>query len=378
MPEPPPPSAAPPAPPAGAGPAGGSVDETVAVGRRGLRARDLALPIGLSLAALVGIGVFAWDREAFVAAAHAIRPATLLLALGALAVQITAGGLRLRHVSRGLLTRAQGIRGQMTWDFMSAVTPSAVGGGPFAAYFMARGYRVPIGEVTAMMLFVMLMDQVWFATLIVGMYVAAVWLPVFPTSLGAVGIGTVGVYLGGLLLYIAFFTYATFLRPDLIERVARAVVRLKWLRRFQGTVRSEARKMKDHARRLRGQPASFYLQTLALTVVVWVARYSVLLFVALSFTRDLRPVLFLLRTAGLWLAGMVMPTPGGSGGIEALFLLYLAPLLPEGLGAPVLIVWRLVGYYLVLVLGVFAAGGVIGAMLRGKTVDEALDSHHAP
>ena len=74
-----------------------------------------------------------------------------------------------------------------------------------------------------------------------------------------------------------------------------------------------------------------------------------MLFVALSFWRDFRHILFVLRTAGLWLAGLAMPTPGGSGGIEALYVLYLSPLLPEGYGGPSLLVWRAIAYYGVLV-----------------------------
>lgn len=335
--------------------------------RRTLRARDLLLPVALSLGALAAILAFTWDGPAFAAAADNIRPLTLLLAVGALAFQITAGGMRLQHVSRGLLTRPQGVRGQLTWDFMSAVTPSAMGGAPFAAYFIARGNRIPVGEVTAVMLFTMLMDQIWFASLIVTMYVAAIWLPVFPTEAGAAVTGTVGAYLGGMLIYIGFFIYATLVKPEWIERAAGTVVRLKWLRRFGPTVRAEASKMRQQAHLLRGQPVRFYLQGAMWTLLYWAGRYGVLLFVAFSFTRDFRPLLFVLRTAGLWLAGLAMPTPGGSGGIEALFLLYLAPLLPDGLGGPVLLVWRVLAYHFVLALGLVVAGGAIRAMLQGET-----------
>lgn len=341
--------------------------EEAPIGGRRVRIRDLVIPVAISLGALAAILALTWEPGAFAAVADSFRPTTLLLAFGALALQLTAGGSRLAHVAKGVLSRKQGIRGQLTWDLMSAVTPSAMGGAPFAAYFIARENGLPYGEVTAVMLFTMLMDQIWFALLIVTMYVSAIWLPVFPTTLGAAGIGTIGAYLGGMLIYIGFFIYATLIRPEVIERAAAWVVRLKWLRRFQPTVRREARKLRLQAKVLRGQPARFYFIGAGYTLLYWVGRYGVVLLVALSFTRDFRPVLFVLRTAGLWLAGLAMPTPGGSGGIEALFLLYLAPLLPAGFGGPVLLAWRLLSYHFVLALGLFVAGGAVRAMLQGET-----------
>jgi len=327
----------------------------------------LLLPIGLSLGALGLVLWWTWEPGAFDAVRGTFRPSIFALAVVALATYIVTGGLRFRHISHGALRARDGIRGQLTWDFMSAVTPSAVGGGPFAAFFIAKENGLALGQVTSILLFSMLMDQLWYATAIVTMYIAAVWLPVFPTSLGAVGVGTVATYLGGLLLYIALFAYATLVKPELIERLANWVFRIKGLRRFQGTVEREARKLREQARILRGQPLSFYLKGAAYTLVYWAARYGVLLLVALSFTRDLRPVLMVFRTAGLWLAGLIMPTPGGSGGIEGLFVLFVAPLLPEGYGGPVLLAWRLLAYYLVLVIGLFVAGRAVKALLMGDT-----------
>ena len=68
-----------------------------------------------------------------------------------------------------------------------------------------------------------------------------------------------------------------------------------------------------------------------------------------------------------------MPTPGGAGGIEALAVLYLGPLLPRGFIGPVLIVWRLLTYHLVLGIGLIVAGNVLRQMLRGESPPPLLD-----
>ena len=334
--------------------------------RRRVRKRDLLLPIGLSV---VAIGIVLWttyEPGAFASVRSTFNPGIFALAIAALGIQIGAGGTRLRHVSKGALDRRGGVRAQLTWDFMSAVTPSAMGGAPFAAFFISRENKVPYGEVTALMLFTMLLDQLWFATLIVTLYVSAIWVPVFPTGLGAAGIGTIAAYLGGMLVYIGFFAYATLFRPELIEGLANRIVRFRWLRRFEGTVRRESGKLRQQATILRGQPARFYLKAAALTVLYWTGRYGIVFFVALSFWREFRHVLFVLRTAGLWLAGLAMPTPGGSGGIEALYVLYLAPLLPEGYGGAALLAWRAIAYYGVLAIGAVVAGGAVRALLSGE------------
>ena len=330
-----------------------------------MRVRDLLLPVALSLGALGLVLWLTWEPGAFDAVRGTFRPALFGLAVTALCGYLWMGALRFRHISRGALTATDGLRGQLTWEFMSAVTPSAMGGAPLAAYFIARENGLAVGRVSAIMLFTMLMDQIWFAVAIVALYLGAVWLPVFPTGLGAAGVGTVAAYLGGMLVYIAFFAYATLVRPEIIGRVAGWIVRIPGLRRFRTTVERETTKLGEQAVVLRGQPAGFYLTGALLTAAYWLLRYGTLLLVALSFTRDLRPVLMVFRTAGLWLAGLIMPTPGGSGGIEGLFVLFVAPLLPEGYGGPVLLAWRGLAYYAVLIVGLFVAGRAVRALLSG-------------
>ncbi|MEM1055043.1 MAG: lysylphosphatidylglycerol synthase transmembrane domain-containing protein [Bacteroidota bacterium] len=331
-----------------------------------MRLRDLIWPVALSLLLIVGIVVFTTEGEDLVEVAQSFRPGLLLLAVLCLVAQVGFAALRLRHISNGALDLRQSVRGQITWDFLSAITPSALGGGPFAAYFISRENKLPYGQVTAYMLFSMLMDQVWFAVLIVSLFLFTFQLPVFPTALGIASIGTVALYLIGLLTWVSFFAYATLVRPQLIEWVAGKIVRIKFLRRFEDRVQDEARKLRRQARILRLQPAAFYLKGFALTMGIWLSRYAIALYAAFAVASIARPVLFYLRAAALWLVGIALPTPGGSGGMEGLYLLFLAPLLPEGAGGPALLAWRMIAYYLVLVIGVIVAGTAVSEVLFGR------------
>lgn len=331
-----------------------------------MKLRDVIWPVALSLIAIVAIVAFTTDGDDLISVARHFRPGLLALAVLCLVVQVGLAAVRLRHISHGALTYRKALRGQITWDFLSAITPSALGGGPFAAYFISRENKLPFGQVSAYMLFSMLMDQVWFAVLILSLFAFASVLPVFPTALGVASIGTVALYLVGLLAWISFFAYATLVKPELIEWVAGKVVRIKWLRKFEPRVQDEARKLRRQASILRSQPLAFYLKGFALTVMVWCSRYAIALYAAFAVASIARPVLFYLRTAALWLVGIALPTPGGSGGMEGLFLLFLAPLLPEGAAGPALLGWRMIAYYLVLVVGVAIAGSAVGEVLFGK------------
>lgn len=341
---------------------------------RTVRPRDLIWPVLLSLGVLGIIVALTYEEGALRGVTSSFKPTMFALALGALAVQISLGAVRLRHVSHRLLSLKKGYRAQLTWDFLSAITPSALGGGPFAAVLIAKENGVGYGRVISWMLFCMLLDQVWFAIAIASLFVAAVWLPVFPTALGAASVGPVAIYMCGLLCWTAFFGYATLFRPVVIERLATWVVRIKWLRRFEDRVQAETSKLRRQAKILRGQPARFYLEGFAYSMTIWIARYSVALFVALSVLPadfPFREILYLFRTAALLLVGIVMPTPGGSGGLEGLFVLFLGPLLPAGFTGPVVIGWRVITYYLILVIGVFVAGSALQQMFGAKTEEAA-------
>lgn len=334
--------------------------------RRSLSARDLIGPVGLSLLVLGGLLYATYEPGSFRLMATALRPGLLVLALGCLGLQLALGGLRLRYIARGLVSFRQGVRAQLAWDFMSAVTPSAIGGAPFASFFVAKDSRMPVGQATAVMLFSMLMDLVWFASTIPVILLATARLDVFPPALGAVGAGTLTTYFLVLLLWVAFFAYATVLRPEVIEKAAGGLLRLRWLRRFEDRVMGEMERMKAQAKVLRGQPLHFYLGGYLYSAGVWLSRYLVVLFIAWSVTPGLAWVEFLLRTGGMWLTVLAVPTPGGAGGMEALYVLFLGPLLPPGFDGPTLLTWRLLSYHLFIVLGLFVTSGTLRTVLAAR------------
>ena len=332
--------------------------------------RGMAGPVALSLLVLGALLWLTWEPGTVAALSGSLRLGPLVLAVLTVPGYLLVGALRLRYISHGHLGFKGALRGQIAWDFMSAVTPSAIGGAPLASYFVAKDNDLPVGEATALMLFSMLTDQLWFALSVVLLGLAALVLPVFPEASGVTGAIALAGYGIGFMTWTAFFAYALVVNPAVLERFLLWIVRFPLLRRFEGRVAEEAVALKRRAAMIRGETAGFFLAGLGFAAGVWLQRYLTVVLVAWSVTPGLDPLLALARTAGMWLTALVVPTPGGSGGIEGLFLLFVAPILDSDLVGPVLLVWRLLSYHLIVVIGLGVAARLISHRAVRRSGDQ--------
>src|SRR5690606_40698340 len=85
-----------------------------------------------------------------------------------------------------------------------------------------------------------------------------------------------------------------------------------------------------------------------------------------------------LRSIALTLGSLVLPTPGGAGGLEGLYALFMNPLMPDVLVAPTLLTWRVLGYYIFIALGAFLSTHYLHKTLRrGPRVPTPTGDGHA-
>jgi len=315
-------------------------------------ARNIVLSLLLSAVVLGGVAYVTFDAAAFRRLIQHLRPG-LLLAAGVTAfARIGFGGWRLSQVSEGRLSIWSGTRGQLAWDFFSSVTPSVVGGGPVAAFYVARDEDIAVGESAALMFFCVLLDQLWFLVAIPLLVLSTLFIDLLPEAAGAVGLWSLLAYFGGLLVWSALYAYATLVRPRLLVEVTDWCFQWRYLQRFRDTVMQEMRSYFRRARHLGRRPAHFYAYGFALTALAWIARYALVVLVVRS-VHAADTLLLFARSAAMMLVGLIMPTPGGSGGLEGLYALFIGPLMPEALVAPTLLTWRLLGYYLFIALGAY-------------------------
>ncbi|PSQ79908.1 MAG: hypothetical protein BRD46_05475 [Bacteroidetes bacterium QS_8_68_15] len=310
-------------------------------------------PLGLSLLALGVVATFTFEPGAFWTFARTVNPWLLGGACATTALRVFFGGWRFHFISGGRLGLAEGVRGQLAWDFLSNLTPTAIGGGPIAIVYLARDQDIPVGEASAFMLFSMVLDQLWFALSIPLLLAASSFFNVFPDVAYGFGHWTFFVVFTGMLLWAALFSYAILFRPRLLRRLAGRVFSLRLLRRFRHRVVREATRFSERAHRMREQSAAFYAKSFLLTIAMWMGRYLLAVLVVWSVYPALDVVLATLRSAALHMGGLLMPTPGGAGGVEGLYALFFGPLMPGSLMALTLLVWRFLGYYVFLALGVY-------------------------
>jgi hypothetical protein len=339
---------------------------------------SIVWPILLSLAVLIVIGYFTFDPSHLRDMVRTWNPWLMAAALGTVAARILFGGWRLYFVSHHRISFLAAIRGQLAWDFASNITPSLVGGAPLAAFYISRDSKgskkgqVPVGMVGAWMLFVMILDQIWFALSVPFVLIAAAYMDVIPSSLGTFGFWTSVVYFVGLLVWTVVFAYATLMRPSLLEKIADLIFRIKGLRRFRAHVAHEMEQYQRRAHILRSQPLRFYVMGFLLTIGTWMARYLLLVFLVWSVVPNLDVFLALARTAALTLGSLILPTPGGAGGVEGLYLLFMGPLMPKGMVLPTLIVWRILAYYFFLASGVFITFHTVQKNIRHRRREKRL------
>ena len=314
---------------------------------------QLLWPIALSLLALGAVAAFTFKPSSFWTFASQANPWLLFGACLVTGVRVFFGGWRFEFVSRGRLGLAEGVRGQLAWDFLSNLTPTAIGGGPVAIVYMARDQNIPAGEASAFMLFSMVLDQIWFALSIPLLLAASSFFDIFPAAAGGLGHWTFFTAFAGLLIWAVIFTYATLFRPHLLRRLAGWVFSIRPLRRFRHRVIREATRFAERAHLLREESLGFYVKSFLLTIGVWLGRYLLAVIVIWSVFPALDLWLATLRSAALHMCGLLMPTPGGAGGLEGLYALFFGPLMPQSLMAPTLLVWRFLGYYVFVALGLY-------------------------
>lgn len=316
----------------------------------------MAWPIVLSLVVFGVVTYLTYDPRAFHLIGRRLNGWLLLAAIGTVLARVGFGAWRLDYLAAGRMGFRGGLRIQLIWDFLAYVTPSTVGGGPFVPVVVARERPIPLGEATSIMLFAMLLDQLGFVLTMPVILVSMHYLEVIPGVLGDVGYWSIVLFFAGFTVWVLLFGYGTLFRPRLLSKVVNAVFGIRWLRRFRRRAVGVMGDFQDQARMFRSRSAGFYAKAFVLSFLPWLSRYALMVFIVWSVYPMVDKLLALLRAAALNLSSVALPTPGGAGGVEALYVAFFGPpLVPGSLVAPTLLAWRLLSYYLFIVVGSFFA-----------------------
>ncbi|WP_249066981.1 lysylphosphatidylglycerol synthase transmembrane domain-containing protein [Halalkalibaculum roseum] len=276
---------------------------------------------------------------------------------------------RIRYLSEKKLSWIASFRVMLSWDFTSSVTPSTIGGAPMATFAMTKeGFR--LGQSSAIILYSVLLDQLWFALAVPILLVTGLYYEVVPDNIGMVGQASMLLLYAGLLSYAGLMAYGVLKNPSAITKVLNGLFKLPFLRRWRGKIAEEAKNLEEYSHELRKKPKSFLLKAFFLTFMSWMARVALPTIVVLSLL-PADVVLSVLRSLAMNLAFLIMPTPGGSGGVEGLFAIFQGPLMDRKafIGLAVF-AWRIISYYITVGLGMMATTWYINRSVIDKLQTE--------
>ncbi|GET26974.1 lysylphosphatidylglycerol synthase transmembrane domain-containing protein [Prolixibacter sp. NT017] len=295
--------------------------------------------------------------------------------------------IRLRILSDKQLSIIQSIRITFLWEFASAVTPSAIGGTSVALLFLYKE-GLSIGKGSAIVLATFFLDELYFILMFPLVIWLGGWQQLFETTPGDpssifhnqffwFAIAGYGVK----LTIISLVSYGLFINPRAIKKLIAVVFRLPFLKRWQQDAMDSGDEIAMASKELTAKPFSFWVKSFTATFFSWTSRYWVanFLFLALFFglkgqlNQDIvsigEQIHIFARQLIMWIMMMVMPTPGGTGFSEVVFLQYMDVFIPQGFASLMTIIWRFVSYYPYL---------FIGAVILPGWIRRSFKRRHAP
>ena len=276
---------------------------------------------------------------------------------------------RIRTLSDGDLTWRQCFRVIILWEFTSAISPSTVGGTAVAVVFLNRE-GITIGRSTSIVLLTSFLDELYFVVLFPLML-----LIIGPDNLLINTGNTAGTFILNNLVIVAIlgFTviltwvlligYGLFFNPLGIKKLLIIIFRLPILKRWYSAAERAGIDIVESSRELKNKPFGFWIRAALSTFLTWTSRYLIINAILMAFFAFREHILLFARQLVMWIMMIISPTPGGSGFAEVILGNYISDLIPANpdvvgsLGLAMAVIWRLVGYYPVLIAGAVTVPG---------------------
>lgn len=261
---------------------------------------------------------------------------------------------RFRLLSDRVLSWRQAFHVNALCEFTSAVTPSAVGGGSLIVLFLNKE-GINAGKSTTLMITCLFLDELFFVLACP----VALLLFSFDDLFGQIGLLSSGIKILFFTVYflIVLWTFilymALFNRPEWVKRLLMALFSLPLLRRWRDAVEKLTDNLVFSSHEISHRPFVFWVKAFGVTCFSWISRYLVVNALLVAFTTSGHQLLAFVRQLILWIVMTVSPTPGGSGVSEYMFRVYYADFFAVGgMALIVAFVWRVITYYMYLLIGV--------------------------
>jgi len=231
-------------------------------------------------------------------------------------------------------------------EFAGNATPWAVGM-PVAYAFLFRNLKMSIGEAAGMIAVIVLMDIIFFGTLMPLAGVALLFQNSPRITYHMVAVIMAVVAGGSLMLWALIRFHRTACRL-----LGRRMATVQWLNRrryrLARTTVKFLRAFRILKKMSRFQQLALYLVTLG----YWLPRYGILIVVVTLVGEKNVPFAYIFLVQGLLnLGGQVFVLPGGGGSVDVGYAALMSPYLGRETIAFTLLVWRAFTFYLQLIVG---------------------------
>jgi uncharacterized protein (TIRG00374 family) len=137
-----------------------------------------------------------------------------------------------------------------------------------------------------------------------------------------------------------------------VKSLLQLIAKLPVLRRWKEKIEVFATDLALSSGELSNQSIHFWFKAMGSTCLAWICRFAVVNALLFAFSEQNGHLLAFARQLILWIVMTVAPTPGGSGVSEYMFKEYYESFFPiAGAALIVAFVWRMITYYLYLLLG---------------------------
>jgi glycosyltransferase 2 family protein len=276
------------------------------------------------------------------------------------------GGIRIKIIADSLpqapgtqpITLGRASRAMLLSLFTAAITPS-VGAALGLVWYLSR--YLGAQAATAITLYSLVTDLVYYAWSLPVSYLVLTLtgvnlnLPVIGPALGVFAIVA-----SALML---FFAFGLTFRPHALSRLVWNITGIGFLKRFRKGayrfVRETAATLEQISRLSPGKQLLLHFVT-ALSYLSHFLAFNVLLW-ACGF-ENVKHITILAAQSLLVALSLIVPSPGGAGYFELVLPSVLqASGLPRDAEIPLALIWRVLSYYLYIVIGLFIGGAALMA-----------------
>lgn len=280
---------------------------------------------------------------------------------------------RFHTIAEPDLKWSRALRVDLMCAFTSAITPSAVGGSALAIFYLNRE-GVSVGRATTLTLTTLFLDEMFFVVFCPIIVLLVPFGELFGDVADSAFLQGVQIVFwlvyAGIVVWTAILFTGIILKPHAVQTAMVKLFSLKYLRRWLPAIEGMTDNMVHTSSWVKSCPLRWWLNVFFATMLSWFSRYFIVNAIFWAFVPEASMLLVFSRQFVVWVLLMVSPTPGGSGVSEWIFTEYYGDMLSNGeLAVVMALIWRLITYYIYLIIGVCLVPSYFNLKRKRKSVD---------